>query len=203
MARRYYSREKRERDRAIYAPIACEESAPLEVDPRRVWADVESNLMQTAEKPSMLDSLPTSVVRLMISKGFIIRVDAGTVVTKAGHGEREMYVILDGVFDGNDCRVALLTKGDPFGEVAFFRGSGRRSASVRAVEAGRVLVLRRRFLRELMSKKPDAAAKILYNLARVLADRLGSMVQERQLSQIAEEVDAKAPTSGTVERETG
>jgi CRP-like cAMP-binding protein len=127
-------------------------------------------------------------------------------VTKVGHGEREMYVILEGVFevfDGNDCRVALLTKGDPFGEVAFFRGSGRRSASVRAVEAGRVLVLRRRFLRELMSKKPDAAAKILYNLARVLADRLGSMVQDRHLSQIAEVVDAKAPTSGIIERETG
>jgi hypothetical protein len=206
MAKRFYSREKRDRDRAIYAPIVCEASAPLEVDPQRVWADVESNLMQATEKPSMLDSLPTSVVRLMISKGFIIRVDADTVVTKAGHGEREMYVILEGVFeviDGNDCRVALLTKGDPFGEVAFFRGSGRRSASVRAVEAGRVLVLRRRFLRELMNKNPDAAAKILYNLARVLADRLGSMVQERQLSQVAEEVDANASSSGIVERETG
>jgi hypothetical protein len=37
----------------------------------------------------------------------------------------------------------------------------------------------------------------------VLADRLGSMVQERQLSQVAEEVDANASSSGIVERETG
>lgn len=206
MARRYYSREKRERDREIFGPCVCEESAPLEVDPQRVWAEVEANLMQGTEKPSMLDSLPPSVVRLMTSKGFIIDVAAGTVVTKAGHGEREMYVILDGVFevfDALDRRVAMLTRGDPFGEVAFFRENGRRSASVRAVQSGRVLVLRRRFMRDLMSKHPDAAAKILYNLARVLADRLGSMVQERHLSQIAEEVDAKAPGGEIIEREAG
>lgn len=206
MARRFYGRDKRDRDRALYASIVRDEVAPLEVDPDRVWAEVEANLMKGAEKPSMLDSLPPAVVRSMSSKGFIIELEAGTWVTKAGHGEREMYVILEGVFeviDGNNRRVALLSKGDPFGEVAFFGESGRRSASVRAMEKGRVLVLRRRFLQELMKKDSDTAAQILYTVARVLADRLGSMVQERQLSNLAEEVEAPPPEGGQPQREAG
>ena len=65
--------------------------------------------------------------------------------------------------------------------------TGRRSASVKAIEPGKVLVLRRHFLRELMRKDPTAAAQVLYNLAKILADRLNAMVQERQLSTIADD----------------
>ena len=125
----------------------------------------------------------------MSRKGFIIDVARGTMVTKEGHGEREMYVILDGAFEVIDAqgqRVALLAQGDPFGEIAFFIEGGRRSATVRAIENGKVLVLRRRFLRELMNSDPYAASQILYTLASVLSERLGGMVQERQLMGVAD-----------------
>ncbi len=49
-----------------------------------------------------------------------------------------MYVILDGAFEveaGGGRRLALLEKGDLFGEVAFFTEAGERTASVRAVTA--------------------------------------------------------------------
>ena len=49
--------------------------------------------------------------------------------------------------------------------------SGRRVASVTAATDGQVLVLRRRFVDELMKNDPACAAEVLFGLARVLADR--------------------------------
>jgi CRP-like cAMP-binding protein len=44
-------------------------------------------------------------------------------------------------------------------------------ASVTAASDGQVLVLRRRFVDELMRSDPACAAEVLFGLARVLADR--------------------------------
>ena len=62
-----------------------------------------------------------------------------------------------------------------FGEIAFFRREGRRSASVRALEPSRIATLRRSWLDDLGHKNPAAAQAILFNLARVLAERTAAL----------------------------
>jgi CRP-like cAMP-binding protein len=47
----------------------------------------------------------------------------------------------------------------------------RRIASVTAASDGQVLVLRRRFVDELMESDPACTADVLFGLTRVLADR--------------------------------
>jgi CRP-like cAMP-binding protein len=64
-----------------------------------------------------------------------------------------------------------LEKGDLFGEVAFFRASGKRSATVKALTDGRLLVLRRKFLKEMAKRDPDTAFNILFNLGSMLSER--------------------------------
>lgn len=84
-----------------------------------------------------------------------------------------MFVILDGEFEaragGRSLRV--LSRGDIFGELAYFDRSGARTAEVVALTRGRVLVLKRKFLTRLRQTDPQAAIDIYESLARVLAER--------------------------------
>ena len=86
-----------------------------------------------------------------------------------------MYVVIDGtleVLSVSDRRLGILGRGELFGELAFFRDDGRRTASVRALTDSHVLVLRRHFLEELGRSDPDLALRLYFNLGRLLAERL-------------------------------
>ncbi len=102
-----------------------------------------------------------------------MQVTADTLITREEHVEKEMFITLEGVFEVimGERRVAILEKGDIFGEVAFFRASGKRSATVKALTDGRLLVLRRKFLKEMAKRDPDTAFNILFNLGSMLSER--------------------------------
>jgi CRP-like cAMP-binding protein len=70
-------------------------------------------------------------------------------------------------------------RGEVFGEIALLADEGRRKATIRSLCPGRLLVLRRRFLAELMQEDPVLASRLLMNLSRILAGRLAGMVEER------------------------
>jgi hypothetical protein len=148
-------------------------SAPVRFDAAAVWERV-SRLRQAAdEHPSMLETLSEDTVRKLSAKGFLMNIPAGQLLTEKGLTQREIFVILDGAFEvhDGDRRIALLGPGEVIGEVGFFGTSGRRMASVTAASGGQVLVLRRKFVDELMRSDPACAAEVLFGLARVLADR--------------------------------
>ena len=144
-------------DKTPFLHLLEGETAPVEFDPSRVWSEIQERLLE-GEGPatSFLDSLPERAVKQLSKSGFLLDVEAGSLVTRQGTGEREMYVVLAGAFDVlvDGRRVALLEPGELFGELAFFTTSGERTASVRALTAGRVLVLRRKFLLELSESDP-------------------------------------------------
>jgi CRP/FNR family transcriptional regulator len=104
----------------------------------------------------------------------------GDVITKEGTEEREIYVILEGLFEVQAHRgdksakehIAVLEKGDIFGEIAFFSESGQRSADVEALTDAEVLVLKHSFLMDLTKQNPEASWQILFNLGRVLSERV-------------------------------
>jgi CRP-like cAMP-binding protein len=105
-----------------------------------------------------------------VGEGLLLTVSAGELLTEKGLVQREMFVIVDGLFEilDGERRIALLAAGEVVGEYAFFSTAGQRSASVRAAADGRVVVLRRRFIDGL---RKTCAAELLFALARLLADR--------------------------------
>jgi N-acyl-L-homoserine lactone synthetase len=177
---RYFGPGKRDPiDLSLFEGVFNDDLMPVDTDPGRIWDRVQRAFLQEQVKhkaTSFLDSLSEETLKKLSDDGFIMHLPEGTLVTKEGHLEREMYVILDGTFEAfaGQRVLAIMDKGDLFGEVAFFRESGRRSASVRALTDGRLLVLRRNVMKELSKADPETAYTILFNLGRILAERLVS-----------------------------
>jgi len=189
LIRRYYGPGKRPPlELSRYSEVLSADVAPIEVEPARVWEEVQEEFLAAGQSPSFLEGLSDRAIKQLTSKGFIVEVPEGTLVTHEGFGEKEMFVILEGTFEAlaQDRRLAVMGKGEVVGEVAFFRESGRRSASVRAITAGRVLALRRRFLDELMKDEPAVASKLLFNLARIMSERLARQGSLQRVEQSAE-----------------
>jgi Cyclic nucleotide-binding domain/N-acyl amino acid synthase FeeM len=149
------------------------DSAPVRFDAAAVRERIGRLRETTGEHPSMLEALSEETVGKLSEKGFLMTVPAGHLLTEKGLTQREIFVILDGAFEvhDGDRRLCVLGRGDVVGEIGFFGTSGRRVASVTAATDGQVLVLRRRFVDELMKNDPACAAEVLFGLARVLADR--------------------------------
>ncbi|HEY4463417.1 MAG TPA: cyclic nucleotide-binding domain-containing protein [Streptosporangiaceae bacterium] len=170
----FYGPGKRKRvEVGPWARLLDADSAPVRFDSAAVWERVDRLRQAAYDHPSMLESLSEDTVRKLSGQGFLMDIPAGQLLTEKGLTQREIFVILDGAFavhDG-DRRIAVLGRGDVIGEVGFFGTSGRRMASVTAASDGQVLVLRRRFVDELMKSDPACAAEVLFGLARVLADR--------------------------------
>jgi Cyclic nucleotide-binding domain/Acetyltransferase (GNAT) domain len=156
-----------------WARLLDADSAPVRFNPGAVWERVSRLRQAEAGQASMLESLSEDTVRKLTAKGFLMDLTAGQLLTEKGLSQREIFVILAGAFEvhDGDRRIALLGPGEVIGEVGFFGTSGRRMASVTAASDGQVLALRRRFVDELMKSDPACAAEILFELARVLADR--------------------------------
>ena len=156
-----------------WARLLDADSAPVRFDSAAVWERVDRLRQAAGEHPSMLESLSEDTVRKLSGQGFLMDIAAGQLLTEKGLTQREIFVVLDGAFEvrDGDRRIAVLGRGDVIGEVGFFGTSGRRMASVTAASDGQVLVLRRRFVDELMKSDPACAAEVLFGLARVLADR--------------------------------
>lgn len=147
--------------------------ATVEIDPARVAEQVGEELRHHGAAPGVFDGLSDRSLSRLMQSGLVLRLAANDPVVHEGMVEREVYVVLEGLMavelDGR--QVALIGPGEVFGEVAFFSTSGRRTAQVRAISAGKVLVLRRRFLRELTKKDPEAGFQLLSNLSSIVADR--------------------------------
>ncbi|HXI56076.1 MAG TPA: cyclic nucleotide-binding domain-containing protein [Polyangia bacterium] len=160
--------------RPIYAVI---ESARPESDAEAAWTQIESDI-KTEGRAAFLDGLPPAAMKKLLAKGYTLDVPPGQVVTRADLVEQEVFVIFDGDFEVSSAgrRLAVLTKGDVFGELALFLPTGRRTATIRSLTPGRVLMLRRKFLTELTKEDPELAAQLLFGLGRVMAQRMAGMI---------------------------
>jgi CRP-like cAMP-binding protein len=159
------------------------EDASVVMDPEHIWEEMQHTLQDADAGPSFLHQLPERLVNELGRCGCIVEVAPGTLVTQEGYVERELYVILSGSFEvlSGGRRLAVVGAGEVLGEVAFFRESGCRSASVRAVAPGRVLMLRRKVLESMMKDEPAMAAELLFHLARVVSERLAAANRRMRL----------------------
>ena len=94
------------------------------------------------------------------------------IVTEGQPGE-ELYVVIRGrvVIEKNGVEIAELRAGGHFGEMGLI-DNAPRSATVRATEPTRVMVIARQDLMNLMKRESILAVKMLWSFVQVLSDRL-------------------------------
>jgi voltage-gated potassium channel len=112
-------------------------------------------------------------------------VEAGAIVARRGEPAHSMYFIVSGEVeielpDG----ASRLRDGHFFGEVAVLRRA-RRSATVRATERTRLLILDADDLHPLMRKQPDLARR----MRKVVQERVGSELITPDGDIVREEID--------------
>jgi CRP-like cAMP-binding protein len=114
----------------------------------------------------------------LLSEATTVQAAPGDRIVRQGERGDALYVLLSGVAEvvldeDPDVPVAVLGAGDPFGEIGFLT-EDPRTANVVARSPCEVLVLSGSFFHRFIAKEPAVAAKVLLNLARVLAGRLTS-----------------------------
>lgn len=102
------------------------------------------------------------------------QVPAGTVIFKEGEEGDQMFIVQDGrvkvsrVIGGKEQMLAVLGKGDFFGEMALVTRE-RRTATVAALEAVRLLAFNQEGFLNMINKNPKIALNIIDKLCRRLA----------------------------------
>jgi hypothetical protein len=107
---------------------------------------------------------------------FLHRFEAGVVIFREGDLGSEMYIIQRGhvkislVVGGRERELAVLEKGDFFGEIALLDESPARSATTTAIDDVEVLELSRRDLNQILRRKPDIAVRMMTKLSERLRE---------------------------------
>jgi len=105
------------------------------------------------------------------------RFEAGEVIFQGGTPGMGMYIIVSGEVritgpgDRNDVELAILCKGDFFGEMSLI-DEVDRSASATAVEPTQLIGIFRPQLEALMQRRPKLGLLILTRLAKIISLRL-------------------------------
>jgi CRP-like cAMP-binding protein/N-acyl-L-homoserine lactone synthetase len=121
-----------------------------------------------------------------LASATLVSAAAGDRIVRAGERDDTVYLLLEGLADvvrpapapeppgsasNEGTLVATLGAGDLFGEIGFLTATPR-TASVIARAPCQLVVLSGRFLQKLLAEEPALAARVMYNLARILAARL-------------------------------
>jgi len=108
----------------------------------------------------------------------------GEIIIRQGEAGDVMFEILNGGVevvqekDGKEVRLALLEKGDFFGEMAIFEREVR-SATVRALGDVRVLTIDKKILLRRISEDPTLALRILEKMSHRIRDLDNEIVRLR------------------------
>jgi CRP-like cAMP-binding protein len=113
-------------------------------------------------------------IAVCLQKSALIGCQVGDRVIKRGNVAKNMAMVLSGrleVRDG-DKTIGRIGPGEMFGEIAFFLKLPR-TMDVVAVEPGtKIVSLNDRAVRDLIESNSDTAAKLLYNISRILCLRV-------------------------------
>jgi serine/threonine protein phosphatase PrpC len=118
---------------------------------------------------------------------------AGGWIVREGETGEEMFVVISGkvTVENRNMPIAELGPGGHFGEMALVQ-SAPRSATVRAVEPARLLVIGRIPLFEAMRLDPTLAVKLLWSLVQELSQRLRAATSDLSEARIEQVEDARS-----------
>jgi serine/threonine protein phosphatase PrpC len=111
----------------------------------------------------------TAVLSIATTRSFA----AGREIVNEGERGDELFVVIRGRvgIENNGVEIAELRAGGHFGEMGLI-DNAPRSATVRATEPTRVMVISRSDLMNLMRRESILAVKMLWSFVQVLSDRL-------------------------------
>lgn len=141
-----------------------------------------------AEEMPLVDGLDESELQQLIASSQHLKVEAGAHLVGRGDMGPELFLVLDGIAEvrgqvrGGPLGPVLNTfgRGDFFGEMSVLTGKPR-SSDIFAKTALEVIFIDQLTLRRFVRGQPTLGAKLLFNIAKVLAERLDNM-SERWLS---------------------
>lgn len=116
-------------------------------------------------------------LELLISFSEVVEMEKGDVIIKKDDLSDALFIVLSGKVrarikvSGYETTLGTMHPGELFGEVAMLSQTAR-SADVVAEEPSRLLRVTSDTFQQLMSDHPPLAARLLYNIARLLASRL-------------------------------
>jgi len=143
--------------------------------PEEYWAEIRGTLdALDAQRPSAFEGFTDDEMHRCVARSTIIECEAGDRVLKRGGTARNIFVVLDGrleVRDGNKI-VNVLNAGDAFGEMAFLLERPRAFDVDAATDDTRILSLSEGALRKMIAEDATVAAKLLFNLSKMLCVRL-------------------------------
>ncbi|TGN00212.1 cyclic nucleotide-binding domain-containing protein [Leptospira dzoumogneensis] len=105
-----------------------------------------------------------------------INIQAGQIIFREGELNNSMYIITSGTVEiffthkNSATRLALMKKGDFFGEMALFRAKPRTATARAVMDTEMVAVESKQQLERYLLANPEFAAKMV----RILADRLAN-----------------------------
>jgi CRP-like cAMP-binding protein len=144
----------------------------------------------SSETGPLLDGIILEELRPMLRQSAIVRAQGGDYIVRRGETGSDIFIVLNGAVEvrrGVNVGSGVLRtmgRGDIFGELAVL-GSGRRSADVVALTDIELLVLTPDFLERMTVEQPKLAAKLFFNLSKVLAERLLSKEDLSENDQVA------------------
>jgi CRP/FNR family transcriptional regulator, cyclic AMP receptor protein len=147
---------------------------------KKFISDPESDITFLSTVP-VFESLSKRQVVKIHSLMHVRTFDSDEIIFRKGDPGVGLYVIRDGAVDVYSefsdltrYKVASLESGDFFGEISLLNDSPR-SATVVAVKSSILLGFFRHDLLELMNSDPSLGVKLVYNLAKIVAERLRIM----------------------------
>jgi hypothetical protein len=126
-------------------------------------------------RESILSGLVNDEVRSVLASSFQLELRKGDRVVRRGQVTRTLFVVVHGRLEVREGEriIAVLERGDVFGEVAFLVPDQRRISDVYAVDDGVVVVgMSEKSLWALIEGNSRAAALFLLNLSTALARKL-------------------------------
>jgi predicted GNAT family N-acyltransferase len=142
------------------------------------WSRVHDTLMKPdVSNITIFDDLSDDETARFMTKSHIIKCSMGDKIVSRGSNDRTVFIILSGVVEikNGDQVIAVQSKGNVIGEVAFLLRTERMADVYAASDNVKVLSLSEKTLQDLIESEPTIAARLLHNLAKILSMRLVSL----------------------------
>ncbi len=148
----------------------------------QAWGEEVTLRLQIIKQVPLFQDLDLSERMKVMSLARIEHCEAGDLLIEQGSDSDCMYITLEGqlVVTRGEVEIAILNQGDHVGEMALL-SKKPRSASVRAVEASRLVVIDREPFLKLLHEEPSLGIKLLLRITQTLSDRIDEINEQIQV----------------------
>jgi len=149
--------------------------SPLMTGEDDYWLHLSAAMHEIeAQDISAFHAFTDEEVERCLARSNVIECAEGDRVLKKGGAARNIFVVLDGTLEARDGEqvVGVIRAGEVFGEMAFLLERPRTLDVYAASRSVRVLSLSEHTIRAMVAEDPTVAAKLLFNISKMLCVRI-------------------------------